>query len=78
LFVDNRSAIELMKNPVFYGRSKHIDIKFHYIRECVERGEITVKWIGTLEQKADSLTKAMAVTKLGEMRHMLGVRELEV
>ena len=78
LFVDNRSAIELMKNPVFHGRSKHIDIKFHYIRECVERGEITVKWIGTLEQKADSLTKAMAVTKLGEMRHMLGVRELEV
>ena len=78
LFVDNRSAIELMKNPVFHGRSKHIDIKFHYIRECVERGEITMKWIGTLEQKADSLTKAMAVTKLGEMRQILGVRELEV
>ena len=75
--VDNKSAIELMKNPVFHGRSKHIDIKFHYIRECVDRGQIAVKWIGTLEQKADSLTKAMAVTKLGEMRHMLGVRELE-
>jgi len=44
----------------------------------MERGEITVKWIGTLEQKADSLTKAMAVTKLGEMRQILGVRELEV
>jgi hypothetical protein len=43
----------------------------------VERGEIAVKWIGTLEQKANSLTKAMAVPKLGEMRHMLGVRELE-
>jgi hypothetical protein len=77
IHVDNKSAIQLMKNPVFHGRSKHIDIKFHYIRECVERGQIAVKWIGTLEQKADSLTKAMAVTKLGEMRHMLGVRELE-
>jgi hypothetical protein len=43
----------------------------------VERGEIAVKWIGTLEQKANSLKKAMAVTKLGEMRHMPGVRELE-
>lgn len=78
LFVDNKSAIELMKNPVFHGRSKHIDIKFHYIRECVERGQIMVKWVGTLEQKVDSLTKPMAVTKLGEMRHMLGVRELKV
>ena len=76
--VDNKSAIELMKNPVFHGCNKHIDIKFHYIKECVDKGQIAVKWIGTLEQKADSMTKAMAVTKLGEMRHMLGVRELEV
>jgi ribonuclease HI len=77
IHVDNKSAIELMKNHVFHGRSKHIEIKFHYIRECVEKGQIAVKWIGTLEQKADSLTKGMVVTKLGEMRHMLGVRELE-
>ena len=77
LFVDNNSAIQLMKNPVFHGRSKHIDIKFHYIRECVERGDILVKRVSTLEQKADSLTKAMSVVKLVEMRHLLGVRELE-
>ena len=38
MFVDNNSAIQLMKNLVFYGCSKHIDIKYHYIRECVERG----------------------------------------
>jgi len=78
LYVDNNSAIQLMKNPVFHGRSKHIDIKYHYIRECVERGEIVVKRVSTLEQKADSLTKAMPVVKLGEMRHLLGVREFEV
>ncbi|XP_066316136.1 secreted RxLR effector protein 161-like [Miscanthus floridulus] len=38
LLVDNNSAIALMKNPVFHGCSKHIDIKYHFIRECVERG----------------------------------------
>jgi len=38
LFVDNNSAITLMKNPIFHGRSKHIDIKFHFIRECIEFG----------------------------------------
>jgi len=38
LFVDNNSAIALMKNPMFHGRSKHIDIRYHFIRECVERG----------------------------------------
>lgn len=38
LYIDNRSVIDLAKNPMFHGRSKHIDIRFHFIRECVERG----------------------------------------
>jgi hypothetical protein len=78
LYVDNNSAIALMKNPVFHGRSKHIDIKYHFIRECVEHGQIKVKRVSTLEQKADSLTKALPAVKLWIMIHLLGVRELEV
>jgi uncharacterized protein YwlG (UPF0340 family) len=50
LYVDNNSAIALMKNPVFHGHSKHIDIKYHFIRECVERGQIVVKRVSTLDQ----------------------------
>ncbi|GJT47212.1 zinc finger, CCHC-type containing protein [Tanacetum coccineum] len=42
--VDNKSAIALMKNPVFHGRSKHIDTKYHFIRECVEREDIQVEF----------------------------------
>ena len=65
-----------MKNPMFQGRSKHIDIKYHLIRQCVERGLIVVRRIGTNEQKADSLTKALLVGKLVVMRHLLGVIEI--
>ncbi|GJW41995.1 zinc finger, CCHC-type containing protein [Tanacetum coccineum] len=43
LLVDNQSAIALMKNPVFHGRSKHIDTKYHFIRECVERDQVYVE-----------------------------------
>ncbi|GKE05985.1 ribonuclease H-like domain, reverse transcriptase, RNA-dependent DNA polymerase [Tanacetum coccineum] len=43
--VDNKSAIALMKNPVFHGRSKHIDTKYHFIRECVEREDIRVEFV---------------------------------
>nr|GFC87274.1 ribonuclease H-like domain, reverse transcriptase, RNA-dependent DNA polymerase [Tanacetum cinerariifolium] len=43
--VDNKSAIELIKNLVFHGRSKHIDTKYHFIRECVEREDLQVKFI---------------------------------
>ena len=45
LYVDNNSAIELMKNPVFHERSKHIDIRYHFIRECVEEGQIIVEHV---------------------------------
>jgi hypothetical protein len=76
LFIDNNYAIALMKNPVFHGRSKHINIKYHFIRECVERGQILVKRVCTNDQKADALTKPFAAVKLAVMRYLLGVCEL--
>ncbi|KAG6512493.1 hypothetical protein ZIOFF_030614 [Zingiber officinale] len=77
LFVDNKSAIALMKNPVFHGRSKHIDTRFHFIRECVEKGQILVEFVNTGEQRADVLTKALSGVKLATMRQLLGIRDLE-
>jgi len=77
LFVDNKSAIALMKNPVFRGRSKHIDTRFHFIRDCVEEGHIAVEFISSEEQRADALTKALPAARLVTMRHLLGVRDLE-
>ncbi|KAL8116754.1 hypothetical protein AgCh_023059 [Apium graveolens] len=74
LFIDNKSAIDLAKNPVFHGRSKHIDIRFHFIRECIENGDIVVKHICNEEQRADSLTKALSAARFERMRSLLGVR----
>jgi hypothetical protein len=76
LYVDNNSAIALMKNPVFHGRSKHIDIRYHFIRECVERCQILVKRVCTNEQRADALMKPLPAVKLAVMIHLLGVCEL--
>ena len=67
LYVDNNSAIALMKNLVFHGRSKHVDIKYHFIWECVESGQIVVCRVYTDVQKA---------VKLATMRHLMGVRDL--
>lgn len=74
IYVDNKSAIDLAKNPVFHGRSKHIDIRYHFIRECVAKGEIKVKYVSTNEQRADSLTKALTTVKFEKMRKLLGVK----
>lgn len=76
IYVDNKSAIDLTKNPIINGRSKHIDMRFHFIRDCVERGEIEVKYVKTQEQKADILTKPLTAARFEQMRMLLGVKNL--
>lgn len=76
IYVDKKSAINLTRNPVFHGRSKHIDIRFHFIRECVERGEVVLKHVCTGDQRADIIKKGMALIKFEKMRKLLGVKSL--
>ncbi|GJY77949.1 ribonuclease H-like domain, reverse transcriptase, RNA-dependent DNA polymerase [Tanacetum coccineum] len=74
--VDNKSAIALMKNPVFHGRSKHIDTKYHFIRECVEKEDIQIEFVNGEYQKADILTKALPKIKFLTMRQLIGLKDL--
>jgi hypothetical protein len=76
LLVDNVSAIALCKNPVLHDRTKHIDTKFHYIRQCIDEDKVEVDHIRTNGQLADILTKALGKVKFIEMRQMLGVMEI--
>src|SRR6266436_6182710 len=59
LFVDNQSAIRLANNPEFHQRSKHMDIKYHYICDIIMRGDLLVHWCHTTEQTANILTKGL-------------------
>ena len=77
LYIDNKSVIDLTKNPVFHGRSKHIDIRLHFIWQCVESEEVIIKHVKTNQQKADVLTKTMPATKFEHMRKLLGVKTLQ-
>nr|GEV20088.1 zinc finger, CCHC-type [Tanacetum cinerariifolium] len=70
------ASITLVRNPVFHGRSKHIDIRYHFIRECIENGHINMEHISGELQRADILTKALPRLKFVTMRQMLGVQDL--
>ena len=65
-----------MKNPVFHGRSKHIDTKHHFIRECVEKEDLAVEHINGDLQRADILTKPLPRIRFITMRQLLGVKDL--
>jgi len=62
VYCDNQSAIKLFKNAIFYKRSKHIDISFHFTR-LVEKKVITIRYLYTELMIADILTKSLSKVK---------------
>jgi hypothetical protein len=73
LRVDNKSTISLVKNPVHHDRSKHIDTRFHLIREYAQNGQIEVSFIRTDEQLGDVLTKPLCKNKFLELCTKIGL-----
>jgi hypothetical protein len=78
LLVDNKSAIQLVKNPVFHDRSKHIDTRYHLIRDYVEKGVLEVDYVRTEDQLADVLTKALGRIRFQELRSRIGVAAISL
>ena len=63
LMVDNQSAITVSKNPVHHNQTKHIDTRYHFIRECDEDKKIKICFIQTEDQLTDIFTKALGKMK---------------
>ena len=70
---DNQGAIALSKNPKFHARTKHIDIKHHFIRQKVDNAEITLEYCPTEQMLADLLTKALGKTLFQRFRDLMGM-----
>jgi len=77
LKVDNQPAIALAKNPVLHDRSKHIDVKFHFLRDCVDGGQLVIEFVDTGRQLADILTKSLGRLRFMELRGMIGMAEVK-
>jgi hypothetical protein len=78
LYADNQSAIKLLNNPEFHKRTKHIDVRYHYIREKFNEGVFSLEYVCSKEQLADILTKPTPRTRFQELREMLGIRHLDI
>jgi hypothetical protein len=73
LYTDSQSAMELAKNPVHHARSKHIDIQYHFIRENVNNGTISLVYRNTSVLRADGFTKALPTPKFRQIVQNLGL-----
>jgi hypothetical protein len=72
---DNQSCVKISKNPLFHDRSKHIEIKYHYIRYMVQRKEVHVEYLPTHEKIEDIFTKLLAKMKFEYFHERLSLVE---
>jgi hypothetical protein len=72
---DNHSCVKLSENLVFHDKSKHIEIKYHYIRDMVKRKVVHVQYLNTHKKFADVFTKTLSRTKFKYFRERLGLVE---
>lgn len=77
LCIDNQSAIRLIRNPEFHKRTKHIDIRYHFVREKYKNGQIDLKNVPSEEQLADFLTKGLPRAKFEKQKFDIGLRQNE-
>lgn len=75
LYMDNQSAIRLIKNPEFHKRSKHIDVRYHFIRDKYEEKCFDLEYIDTNNMLADIFTKALPAPKFNGFVGQLGIKK---
>ena len=75
---DNQGAIAMSKNPTTHARTKHIDIKFHCVREAVRDGTIALTYCPTGNMLADMFTKPLPRVRFKELCELLGLTVKEM
>ena len=73
MYEDNQGAIEISKNAKFHNRTKHIDVRFNFIREKVSTNEVKVVYLSTEDMLADIMTKGLTKKRFQRLRSMLNV-----
>lgn len=75
IYFDNSSSIKLSKNPVMHGRCKHIDVRFHFLRDLTKDGIMELKLCNSQDQLADIMTKPPKLEAFGKLRSKLGIKD---
>jgi hypothetical protein len=76
VYADNKGCIDLSKNPAHHSNTKHIDIRYHFLRDHVRSGAVHLEYIHTSAMAADALTKALSRDKLREAARLLGMASI--
>ena len=78
ILVDNKSGIQLTKNPVHHGRSKHINTRFYFLRDYVKLKTVELEYCHTTKQIANIFTKLLPADAFRRLRYKIGMTTLQI
>ncbi|XP_052735485.1 secreted RxLR effector protein 161-like [Vigna angularis] len=76
--LDNRLTIDLAKNPINHERSKHVDVRFHFIQKKMKKGSVKLEHVKSKKQISDIFTKALPTTSFQKLRKLIGMKEEKI
>ncbi|KAG8499730.1 hypothetical protein CXB51_006318 [Gossypium anomalum] len=76
VYCDSQNAIHLVKNQVYHARTKHIDERFHFVREIIDEGKIHLQKIKTADNPADMMTKVVTTTKFEHCSNLINILQV--
>jgi hypothetical protein len=74
VFSDSQGAVALAKNPVHHNASKHIEVRYHFVRDCATQGMLSLEKISTTDNVADVMTKSLSMDRFRSLRNRMGVK----
>jgi hypothetical protein len=73
VFNDSQGAVALAKNPVHHNASKHIEVQYHFIRDCITKEMLNLEKVSTTDNVADAMTKNLSTDRFWSLRDRMGV-----
>ena len=73
VFSDSQGVVALARNPVHHNASKHIEVRYHFVRECVMWRKLSLEKDSTEENVADAMTKSLPADQFRSLRELMGV-----
>jgi hypothetical protein len=78
IYKDNQGAIVLANNPEYHARTKQVEIQYHFVRECVENGDIELEYCPIADMVADALTKVLPKDRHWMLSGRMGMKSATV
>jgi hypothetical protein len=73
MFIDSQGAVALAKNPVHQNASKHIEVQYHFVRDCATKEMLSLEKISATDNVADMMTKSLSTNRFWSLRNRMGV-----